>query len=112
DALAGLRAHPEDFAGVAADDAGQLAGVPVGLGGGQVDLVEHRDDLQVGVERQVQVGQRLRLDALGGVDEQHGALAGGQAAGDLVAEVDVAGGVDEVEHVLLVFAGPGKPDRL
>jgi len=38
----------------------------------------------------------LRLDALGGVDEQHGALAGGQAAGDLVAEVDVAGGVDQV----------------
>ncbi len=112
DALAGLGTDPEHLAGVAADDAGQFGGVTVGLGGGQVDLVQHRDDLEVGVERQVQVGQRLRLDALGGVDEQHGALTGGQAAGNLVAEVHVAGGVDEVEHVLGAAAGPGEPDRL
>ena len=32
--------------------------------------------------RQVQVGQGLRLDPLGRVDQQHGALAGGQAAAD------------------------------
>ena len=113
DALAGLGAYPEDLAGVAADDPGEFGGIPVGLGGRQVDLVQHRDDLEVGVQRQVQVGQRLRLDALGGVDEKHGALAGGQAAGDLVTEVDVARGVDEVEHVLLlVLARPGEPDRL
>ena len=113
DALTGLGADPEDLAGVAADDPGEFGGIPVGLGGRQVDLVQHGDDLQVGVQRQVQVGQRLRLDALGGVDEQHGALAGGQAAGDLIAEVDVARGVDEVEHVLLVvLARPGEPDRL
>jgi hypothetical protein len=36
----------------------------LGLGGGQVDLVEDRDDLVVGVDRLVEVGQRLRLDAL------------------------------------------------
>lgn len=34
---------------------------PVGLGGGQVDLVEHGDDLQVVLHRQVHVRQRLRL---------------------------------------------------
>jgi hypothetical protein len=112
DALAGLRRDAEHLGGVAADDAGQFGGIAVRLGRGQVDLVQHRDDLEVGVQRQVQVGQRLRLDTLGGVDEQHGALAGGQAAGDLVAEVDVAGGVDQVEHVLGAVAGPGKPDRL
>jgi hypothetical protein len=123
DALAGLGGHPEDLAGVAADDPGEFGGIAVRLGGGQVDLVQHRDDLEVGVERHVQVGQRLRLDALGGVDQQHRALAGGQAAGDLVAEVDVAGGVDEVEDVLRIpvaevpgdrvtAAGPGKADRL
>ena len=36
----------------------------VGVGGGQVDLVEHRQDLEVVVERLVDVGERLRLDAL------------------------------------------------
>ncbi len=47
--------------------------------------------VQVAVQRQVQVGQRLRLDALGGVDQQHRALAGLQRARHLVGEVDVAG---------------------
>jgi hypothetical protein len=59
---------------------GDLAGVALRLRGRQVDLVEHRDDRQVVLQRHVQVGQRLRLDALGGVDQQHGALARGQRA--------------------------------
>jgi hypothetical protein len=79
----------------------------VGLGGGQVDLVEDRDDLVVGVDRLVDVGERLRLDALAGVDHQQRALAGGAASAvDLVGEVDMAGRVDQVEDV-----GPGRPLR-
>ena len=53
------------------------------------------------LHRQVAVGQRLGLDALRGVDHQDHALARRQAAADLVAEVDVARGVDEVEGVAL-----------
>ena len=52
-----------------------------GLRGRQVDLVEHRDDVEVVLQRQVEVGQGLRLDALRRVDEQHRALTGGQASG-------------------------------
>jgi hypothetical protein len=112
-ALPGLGRHPQHVAGVAADDAGQFLGVPLGLGRGQVDLVQHRDDLQVGFEGHVQVGQRLGLDALGCVDQQHRALAGGQRPGHLVGEVNVAGGVDQVQHVrLAVGAGPRQPDGL
>ena len=44
-------------------------GVAVGVGRRQVDLVEGGDDLEVVLERQVAVGQRLGLDALGGVDD-------------------------------------------
>ena len=71
----------------------------VGLGRWQVDLVEDRDERQVLAQREVDVGERLRLDALGGVDDEDRALAGLQAAADLVGEVDVAGRVDEVEAV-------------
>ena len=99
DALPGLGGDPQHLGGIDADDPGEFGGVAVRLRGREVDLVQHRDDLQVGAQRQVQVGQRLRLDALRGVDQQDRSLAGGQAAGDLVAEVDVAGGVDQVEHV-------------
>ena len=45
------------------------------------------------------VGDGLRLDALAGVHYQQRALAGGQRAADFVGEVDVAGGIDEVELV-------------
>jgi hypothetical protein len=55
----------------------------------------------------------LRLDALGRVHQQHRALARGQRPGHLVGEVDVPGGVDEVQHELAaVLAGPGQADGL
>ena len=50
-------------------------------------------------DRQVGVGERLRLHPLRGVDHQQRPLAGGEAARHLVGEVDVAGGVDQVELV-------------
>ena len=71
----------------------------VGLGRGQVDLVERGDDREVVFHRLVAVRQRLRLDALRRVDEEDHALARGQAAAHLVAEVDVAGRVDQVHDV-------------
>ncbi len=100
DAIARLAGHPQHVAGLAADDVGDLACVAVGIGGGQVDLVQHRDDVQVAVQRQVQVRQRLRLDALGGVHQQHRAFARLQRTRHLVGEVDVAGRVDQVQHVI------------
>ena len=78
----------------------------LGLGRRQVDLVQHRHDLEIGVDRLVGVGQRLRLDTLGRVDQQQGALAGAHRAADLVGEVDVAGRVDQVEDVVLARRGP------
>ena len=91
DALAGLARGPQHVLGPAADQVRQLVGVLLRLGGRQVDLVQHGDDREVVLHGQVQVGERLRLDALRGVDQQHGALAGGQRAGHLVGEVDVTG---------------------
>ena len=75
------------------------------VGGGQVDLVEHRQDLQVVLQSQVGVGQGLGLHALGGVHHQHRALTGGQGAGHLVVEVHMARGVDEVQGVGLPVGG-------
>ena len=105
--LAGLGRDVQDLVGSEPEDLLDLGGAPLGVGGGQVDLVEHGHDLQVVLDGLVAVGQGLGLDALGGVDQQDGPLAGGQRPADLVAEVDVAGGVDEVEDVVL----PRRPGR-
>jgi hypothetical protein len=73
-----------------AEHALDLLGRDVGLGRGQVDLVERGDDREVVLDRLVAVRERLRLDALRRVDEQDHAFARGEAAAHLVAEVDVA----------------------
>jgi hypothetical protein len=106
DAEAGLGRDEDGVGGVEADHVLDLLLHAVGLGGGEVDLVEDGDDLVVGVDGLVDVGERLGLDALGGVDDEERAFDRAHGAGDLVAEVDVAGGVDEVEDVgLAVLRG-------
>ncbi len=103
--LPGLGRDPQRFLGVAAEQVGDLLRDPLGLGARQVDLVDDRDQLQPVLDRQVGVGDGLRLDPLGGVDDEQGALAGGEAARDLVGEVDVAGRVDQVQVVGLPVGG-------
>ena len=71
----------------------------VGLSRGQVDLVQDRDNIVIRIDGLVDIGQRLGLDALGGVHHQQAALNRAHASADLIGEIDVAGGVDEVEDV-------------
>ena len=47
---------------------------PLGLGRRQIYLVDQRDYLQVCIHRKLRVGDRLRLDALRSVDDEHSAL--------------------------------------
>ena len=115
DAGARLGAGQQRVVAVEADDVRDLAARLFGLRARQIDLVDDRDDLEAVLDREVGVGQRLRLDALRRVDEQQRAFAGGQRARHLVREVDVARRVDQIEDVLLavvrrvVSAGPGAP---
>ena len=53
------------------------------------------------VDGHVEIGDRLRLDALRGIDDEQGALAGGDASRNFIGEVHVARGVDKVQLVLL-----------
>ena len=101
DALARLGGDPEDVLGVVADQVGDLDGGSVGIRCRQVDLVDDGDDLEVVLDREIGVRERLRLDALRGVDDEQSAFARLQAARHLVGEVDVAGRVDQVELVAL-----------
>ena len=57
------------------------------------------------VDGLIDVGQGLGLHALTGVHHQERALARGQTAADLIGEVDVAGGVDQVEDVFETILG-------
>ena len=65
------------------------------------------------LERHVDVRERLRLDALRRIDDEQSALAGREAARDLIGEVDMTRRIDEVELILLaVLALVVQPHRL
>ena len=99
-ALARLGADEQGLGPGDADDVLHLLERILDLDLGQVDLVDDRDEDEVVVDGQVGVGQGLGLDPLGGVDDEEGPVAGGQAPRDLVGEIDVAGGVDQVEDIV------------
>ena len=105
DSPALLRADRQRVVGGETDDLVDLLLDRLGIGARQIYLVKDRDDLEVAVHRQVDVGHRLGLDPLAGVHHQQRPLAGGQAPRDLVLKVDVAGGVDQVELVGLAVGG-------
>ena len=105
DALARLAAHAHGVVGGDGEVFLDLFPHALGLCGGQVDLVDGRHDVEVCVHGQKRIADRLGLDALGGVDYQHGTLAGGKRARDLVGEVNVTRRVDEVELVGVPIVG-------
>ena len=70
DADPGLGAGQHRIVRRQADDVLDLLPDLVDVGGGQVDLVDHRHDLMVVLDRLIDIGERLRLDALRRVDHQ------------------------------------------
>ena len=109
----GLGRDQDGVRGVEPDHVLDLLPYLLGLGRRQIDLVEHRHDFVIVLDRLVDVGERLRLDALRRIDHQQRALAGGERAVDLVGEIDVPGRVDQVEHIVLAVArAVGEPHGL
>ena len=84
-----------------------------GFGGRQIDLVQDRHDFVVVVDRLIDVGECLRLDALACVDHQQRAFAGRQTAAHLIGEVHMARRVHQVERYSSpFFARYIEPHRL
>ncbi len=103
--LAGFGRDQRRVGGVQADHVLDLLFDKVRLGAGQIDLVDDGNDLQIVLQRHVDVGQRLRLDALRSVHHQHRTVARGQRARHLVGKVHMAGGVDQVERIGVAILG-------
>jgi hypothetical protein len=99
DADARFGAGQDRVAGIEPDDVLDLGLDLFGLGGGQIDLVDDGHDFVVVLDRLVDVGERLRFDALRRIDHQQRAFAGGEAAADFIGEVDVARRVHQVELI-------------
>ena len=83
------------------------------VGGLHVDLVDHRHNFKVVLQREVHVGQGLRLHPLRGVHQQQRPFAGTDRPAHLVGKVHVSGRINQVEPVFAaVRGGIGNRHRL
>jgi hypothetical protein len=111
DSLAALRADVDGILGRETEHLLDLHRHAVGIRGGEIDLVHDRNELEVVLHREVRVGHGLGLHALGRIDHQHRAFAGGEGSTHLVGEVDVTRRVDEVQLVGLALVDVLDGDR-
>ncbi len=101
----GLGRNEDRVRGVEADHVLDLRSDALGFGRRQVDLVQHRHDLVPGLDRLIDIGQRLRLDPLAGIDDEERAFAGGERPAHLIGEIDMARRVHQVEDVAFAVLG-------
>ena len=80
----------------------------VDVGSGKVNFVYYGDDVEVLLKGEVNVGEGLGLDALSSIDDENGGFHGLETAGDFVAKIHMAGGVDEVKFVAFVMHLDGR----
>src|SRR6185369_4755953 len=95
-----LGAGQNRLMGIDADDILDLLLDPFRIGRRQIDLVQHREHLEVYIQGEIDVGKGLGLDPLGSVNHQQSAFTGGQRAGHFIGKVNMAGSVDQVEYII------------
>ena len=72
----------------------------VRIGTWQIDFINNRENIQIMIQSQVHVSQCLGLNSLCCVHHQDRAVAGCQASGYLIVEIDVSRCIDQVENIL------------
>ena len=83
------------------------------LGAWQVNLIDDRKNVQVMIQRQINVCKGLRLDSLRGIDHQDRAVTGGKAPGYFVIEVHMARCVNHIQNIFFsILRLINRPDRL
>ena len=65
----------------------------------QIHFIDHRQNFQVVIQRQIHIGQRLRFDSLAGIHHKDRPFAGRKGAGDFISKIHMPGSIDEVKCV-------------
>ena len=76
-----------------------------GLRGGEIYFVDDWQNGEIAGGGEKSVGDGLRFDALGGVDDKQSTFAGGERARNFVGKIDVSGSVDQVEAIGVAVLG-------
>ena len=98
-AKAAFRADHQRIAGGNGQNVFDLLFHEVGLRGGEIDFIDHRNDSEIVPCGEKRVRDGLRFHALTGVDHKQGAFASGKRARNFVGKIDVAWRIDQIELV-------------
>ena len=93
--------YPRAVGTVKPDDVLDFLRGPLRVRTRQVDLVDHREDLQIVIKRKVDIAECLRFDSLRTVHHKNRSVAGGKRPGDLVVKIHMTWCIDQVEDVFL-----------
>ncbi len=85
DALTGFGADGDGIGSVKPDGLLDVFLGAQNVSRGQVDLVDDGDHLEAVMKGEIALGEGLRFDALGGIDDEERAFARGQRTGDFIA---------------------------
>ena len=78
------------------------------VGVGKINLVEHRNDLEILIKRKIEICDRLRLHALRRVHEKDRSLDGRKRSRNFIIEIHVPGRINEVQRVALIAHPNGR----
>ena len=101
DSESGLGRYHQHVRRIETDDILDLLRHPVRIRRGEIDLVHDGNQLEIRVHCEIGVRKGLCLDPLRRIDDQESTFTGGERTRNLVRKIDVAGGVDQIEDVLL-----------
>ena len=93
-AFSGLGGTAKNLLAFAPQEIDNLVLYAFGHGVVHVAFIEHWNDLEVMLNRHIEIRDRLRLHALCGIHHKHGALARGDRTRDFITEVHVPRSVD------------------
>ena len=72
---------------------------PVDIRVGQINFIDHRNNLEILFHREMDIGDGLRLHTLCSIDNQQGAFTGAETARNLIGEIHMPGSVDEIQFI-------------
>ena len=85
----------------------------LGIRTGKIDLIDHRQDVQIMIQRKINIGKGLGLDPLSGVHHKDRAVTGRKASGYFIIKIHMSRGIYQVKNIFFsVFCLIYDTDRL
>ena len=71
----------------------------------QIDLIQYGKYVQIMIQRQIDIGQRLGFDSLRGIHHKNSAVTGRQTPGHLIVKIYMARRIDHIENIFFSILG-------